>query len=108
MFSVSEGEVAVTAQDVTVLVESGQATVATLDQPPAEPVFFFTGQGEVTIMGETWVVAGQTLKTHPGTIVLGNPQIGDTVFFEGRLLPDGTRLADLIVLVRRSPVTVSR
>ena len=103
LFSVSEGEVAVTAQDVTVLVESGQATVAALDQPPAEPVFFFTGQGEVTLIGETWVIAGQTLKTHVGTVVLGNPQIGDTVFFEGRLMPDETRLVDLIVLVRRSP-----
>jgi hypothetical protein len=36
-------------------------------------------------------------------VVIGNPQVGDKVCFEGRLLPDGTRLADLIVLVRRSP-----
>ncbi len=103
LFAVTEGEVAVTGQDVTVMVESGQATVAALDEPPTEPTFFFTGQGEVTFIGETWVIAGQALKTHAGTLVIGNPQVGDTVFFEGRLMPDETRLVDLIVLVRRSP-----
>ena len=104
LFAVTEGEVAVTGQDVTVLVESGQATMAALDEPPDEPAFYFTGQGEVTFIGETWVIAGQALKTHAGTLVIGNPQVGDTVFFEGRLMPDETRLVDVIVLVRRSPV----
>ena len=103
LFAVTEGEVAVTGQEVTVLVESGQATLAALDEPPAEPAYFFTGQGEVTFIGETWVIAGQALKTHAGTLVIGNPQVGDTVFFEGRLMPDETRLVDLILLVRRSP-----
>ena len=103
LFAVTEGEVAVTGQDVTVLVESGQATLAALDEPPTEPAYFFTGQGEVTFIGETWVIAGQALKTHAGTVVIGNPQVGDTVFFEGRLMPDETRLVDLILLVRRSP-----
>ena len=103
LFSVTEGEVAVTGQDVTVLVESGQATTAGLDEPPSEPAYFFTGQGEVTFIGETWVIAGQALITHAGTVVIGNPQVGDQVFFEGRLMPDETRLVDLIVLVRRSP-----
>jgi hypothetical protein len=57
----------------------------------------------VTFIGETWVIDGQTLRTHPGTVVIGNPLIGDQVFFEGRHMEDDTLLVDLIVLVRRSP-----
>ncbi len=103
LFSVTEGKVAVTGQDVTVDVGAGQATTAALDQPPEDPQFFFTGQGEVSLIGDTWVVAGQLLVTHPATVVIGSPQVGDTVFYEGRLQADGTRLVDLILLLRRSP-----
>ena len=102
-FSVLEGEVAVTGNNETVMVETGEATVATPDTPPADPEFFFTGSGKVTYIGETWVIADQVLATHPGTTIMGNPIVGDLVFFEGRLLPNDTRIVDLIILLRRSP-----
>ncbi|RPI30621.1 MAG: hypothetical protein EHM70_13445 [Chloroflexota bacterium] len=102
MFQVNEGQVAVTGSETTVLVESGQTTVVNLEEPPAEPAFFFTGQGAVTLTGSTWVVAGQVLTTHTGTVIVGDPQVGDEVFFQGRLQADDTRLVDLIVLLKRS------
>lgn len=104
LINVSEGTVAVSGQEKTVLVKSGQATSAGLEQPPADPVYFFTGQGPVTLTGETWIIAGQALTAHEGTVVIGNPQENDEVFFEGRLMTDGTRLVDLVVLLTRSPV----
>lgn len=105
LVSVSEGTVAVSGQDETVLVGSGQATTVGLEEIPADPVYFFTGQGEVvTLTGNPWVIGGQTLVPHEGTVVIGNPQAGDEVFFEGRLQADDTRMVDLVVLLRRSPV----
>ena len=102
-FTVEEGLVAVTAMEVSVDVLAGQMSMVYIDQPPADPVLWITGQGEVSFIGETWVIGGQTLGTHAGTIVIGNPQVGDLAFFEGHMLDDETRVADLIVLLRRSP-----
>jgi hypothetical protein len=102
-FGVDEGAVAVTSLSVTVVVVAGQATTVEPEQPPAEPVFRITGEGEVTQTGLTWIVAGQTFETDDDTVIVGNPQVGDWVSVEGRLLPDGTHLADRIVLLRRAP-----
>jgi hypothetical protein len=102
-FSVWEGEVSVTGNHDTVIVEAGEATVTTIDETPAEPSFLFSGTGEVSYIGESWVVAGQVLTIHETTVRMGDPLVGDLVLFEGRLLPDGSRLVDLIVLLRRTP-----
>jgi hypothetical protein len=102
-FGVDEGVVAVTSLNVTVVVVSGQTTTVEPEQPPDEPVFRITGEGEVTQTGLTWIIAGQTFETDDYTVIVGNPQVGDRVSVEGRLLPDGTRLADRIVLLRRAP-----
>jgi hypothetical protein len=101
-FSVDEGAVEVTNVDVTVIVVAGQLTTITVDEPPAEPAFRVTGEGEVTEVGETWVIAGKTFATHGGTIIVGNPQPGDWVHVDGHL-GAGTRVADRIVLLYRSP-----
>lgn len=103
-FSVGEGVVAVTGENVTVDVFAGQSTVVNTGQAPAEPAFRISGEGEVSQIGSTWVIGGQTFETHDGTAIVGNPQVGDWVFVEGRLLPDGSRIADRIVLLRRSPL----
>ena len=102
-FSVGEGSVAVTNLNVTVIVVAGQATTINFGQPPSEPVFRITGEGEVTQTGATWIIAGQSFETHNSTVIIGNPQVGDWVSVEGRLLPDGTRVVDRIVLLRRAP-----
>lgn len=103
-FSVDEGAVAVTGADTTVVVDAGQLTTVSADEAPEEPVFRITGEGQVTQIGPTWIIAGQPFETHEGTVIIGNPQVGDWVFVRGRLLADDTRVADWITLLRRSPV----
>jgi len=102
-FSVDEGSVAATGLNVTVVIVAGQSTTIRPGRVPDEPVFRITGEGRVTQTGITWIIAGQSFATHEGTVIVGNPQVGDWVLVEGHLLSDGTRVADLIVLLRRSP-----
>jgi hypothetical protein len=103
-FSVDEGVVAVTGQEVTVEVGAGQTTVVETEQSPEEPTFRIIGEGEVTAIGPSWTIAGHIFETHDGTVIVGNPQVGDWVFVEGRLLADGTRIADWIQLLGPSPL----
>ena len=49
------------------------------------------------------MIAGQSFTIHEQTLIIGNPQVGDIVHVEGRLLADDTRLADMIILLRASP-----
>ena len=49
-----------------------------------------------------WNIAGQIFLTGASTTIFGNPQAGDWVRFEGRLLSDGSRFADRIVLMSHS------
>jgi len=100
--SVDEGSVAATSLNVTVIVIAGQVTTIHASAPPAEPVFRVTGEGVVSQIGETWRIGGLEFATDANTVVAGNPQIGDFVSVEGHLLADGTRVADLIVLLRRA------
>jgi len=101
-FIVEEGSVAVTGLNVTVIVLAGQSTTISPGEPPSEPVFRITGQGEVTATGATWTIGEQTFETDENTVIVGNPQAGDWVFVEGRLLPGGVHLAERIVLLRRA------
>jgi hypothetical protein len=105
-FNVLEGTVEVTGEEESVMVETGQVTILSVGLPPSEPALLIIEEGIVTQTGETWVVAGQTFTLHPATVVVGNPQVGDIVFVEGRQYADGTRLADLILLVRNSPANL--
>jgi len=102
-FSVTRGVVAVTHVDVTVIVVAGQLTTIPVDQPPSEPVFRVTGEGEVAQIGIKWKVGGQVFSTNERTVIVGNPQVGDWVHVDGHLLPDDIKVADRIVLLRRSP-----
>jgi len=100
---VDSGAVEVSGKEVSVQVKSGEMTNVVMDEEPIEPVYFIAGQGEVAFNGKEWVIGDQTYQTHAQTVIIGNPQEGDIVFFEGQLREDGTRVADLIVLVRRNP-----
>jgi hypothetical protein len=102
-FGVDEGAVAVTNLQVTVIVGAGQVTIVDVDHTPSQPFFRITGEGGVTQTGDTWTIGGQEFRMHDDTVVVGNPQVGDWVFVDGHLLTDGTRVADLIVLLRRAP-----
>lgn len=102
-FSVDEGAVAVTGLNVMVVVVAGQTTTIPVGGPPSEPYFRITGEGKVTQTGMTWIIGGQTFGTDENTVIVGNPQVGDWVSVMGHLLPDGSRVADRIVLLRRAP-----
>jgi hypothetical protein len=102
-YTVLKGRVDVISVNVTVSVLAGQLSTILAGTPPATPVFQVNGQGEVTEIGETWTVGGQTFATYEQTVIVGNPQVGDWVSVSGHLLPDGTRVADLIRLLRRLP-----
>lgn len=102
-YTVLEGRVDVTSISVTVSVMAGQLSTILPDEPPADPVFQVSGEGEVTEMGESWTIGGQTFATDAQTIIVGNPQLGDWVTVQGHLLDDGTKVADQIVLVREVP-----
>jgi len=100
---VDEGTVEVSGQETSVQVNAGEMSSVMVDEVPTDPVFFFTGQGQVALIGESWLIGDQTYQTHPQTIIIGNPQVGDMVYYEGHLLEDGSRVADLIVLIRHDP-----
>ncbi len=102
-YTVLEGRVDVTSINVTVSVMAGQLSTILADEPPADPVFQVSGEGEVTEMGESWTIGGQTFATDAQTVIVGNPQLGDWVTVQGHLLDDGTKVADQIVLAREVP-----
>jgi riboflavin synthase alpha subunit len=99
---VAEGIVAVINADVTVQVTAGQVTTISPGAPPAPPSFYVSGEGVVTQMGEVWRIGGLDFRTTNATVIVGNPQLGDRVAVNGHLAPDGTRLADVIVLLSRA------
>lgn len=102
-FAVTEGRVDVTSAETTVSVAAGQASAFQAGTPPSQPAFRITGEGEVSQIGSEWIIGGQTFQTDANTQIIGDPQLGDWVWVEGRLLADGTRLADRIVLLRSTP-----
>lgn len=101
-FAVLEGRVDVTSLNQTVQVVAGQATAVLAGSRPETPTFRIYGEGEVNQMGAVWLIAGQAFTTHNHTVIIGNPQMGDLVWVDGRLRDDGSRTADRIVLIRRA------
>jgi len=101
-FDVDDGTVAVTNLDVTVIVLEGQSTIIKIGQPPSDPVFSLSGEGEVQAIGTTWKIGGRSFLTNADTLISGDPQVGDWVSFEGRVLSNGTYFLDQITLVRHS------
>ncbi|MBK8903193.1 MAG: FecR domain-containing protein [Anaerolineaceae bacterium] len=101
-FAVSEGRVDVSGLNQVVQVVAGQSTAVLAGSPPQAPAFRISGEGQVSQIGPAWIIGGQTFQTNNQTIIVGNPQVGDLVRVEGRLLDDGSRQADRIVLLRRA------
>jgi hypothetical protein len=99
---VEEGIVTVINVNITVQVTAGQVTTIQPGAPPATPAFHITGEGIVTHVGEVWRISGLDFHATDTTVIVGNPQLGDRVAVDGHLAPDGTRIADMIVLVDRA------
>lgn len=102
-FEVGEGSVAVTSLSVTVLVVAGESTSIEPGEAPGWPTMLVNGEGEVRGVGTEWRIAAHPFLTSSNTLIIGDPSIGDWVRFEGRILVDGTRFADRIILLRRAP-----
>jgi len=103
-FSVDEGAIRVSNVGVSVVAIAGQVTLSHVAEAPERPVFRVRGEGQVTETGRVWRIAGQSFATHDETVVVGSPQVGDWVSVEGHVDGRGTRYADRIALLRRSPV----
>jgi hypothetical protein len=99
---VEEGIVVVINVNVTVQVTAGQVTTIGPGAPPTPPAFHVSGEGIVTQMGEVWRIGGLDFHTTDTTVIVGNPQLGDRVAVDGHLAPDGTRVADVIILLSRA------
>ena len=104
LFSVDEGAVRVSNAGVSVVAIAGQVTLSHVAEAPERPVFRVRGEGQVTETGRVWRIAGQAFATHAETVLVGDPRVGDWVSVEGHVDGRGTRYADRIVLLRRSPV----
>ena len=85
-YTVTEGRVDVTAAGVTVRVNGGRTTAIPAGQAPTSAAFRVTGEGRVTEIGDSWIIGGQSFATDEHTLIVGDPQVGDVVYVEGRLL----------------------
>jgi len=101
-FTVNEGRVDVSNLNNTVTVLAGQMTQAMAGRTPTPPAFRISGEGEVSQMGATWIIAGQSFQTDSNTLIGGGIQVGDLVYVEGHQTADGVRLADRIILLQPS------
>ena len=101
--TVEEGSVSVEGNGETVLVNEGQVSMVSEGEPPSTPAMRISGEGAVSQIGESWIIAGQSFSIQEDTQIIGDPQVGDVVHVEGRLLADDTRVADLIYLLQLSP-----
>ncbi len=101
-FWVDEGKVEVSGAGRSVMVEAGKLSVVAPEAIPSDPVFRVSGEGTVEAVGASWTIAGQVFQVYTGTEIVGDPIVGDWVSVEGYLRADNTRVAERIVLLRRS------
>jgi hypothetical protein len=98
--SVDKGAVNVRGTSQNVFVEAGQKTTLALGDEPEQPAYQFAIQGTLNEKNESlWVISGKMIQVAATTLISGTPEIGEKVFVEGRILADGTWLADQIVEV---------
>ncbi|MCP4423286.1 MAG: hypothetical protein GY803_02215 [Chloroflexi bacterium] len=105
-YAVSEGRVDITSIDdsaATVSVTAGQVSAISAEEAPSPAAFLVIGKGEVSQIGDEWIIGGQLFQADEYTRINGDPQVGDWVRVEGHLLPDGGRMADRITLLHRDP-----
>jgi hypothetical protein len=96
-FSVTHGKVEVTNADSVVLLTAGQASLVLAEEIPSDPTYEFSVQGPITaINGDQWTVGGLTFTVNPLLLNGRTWAVGDWVWVRGRVLPDGTLVADKV------------
>jgi hypothetical protein len=104
--SVTEGNVDLTSAQQTVSLAPGQTSSVAVNEPPTQPTLMIRGEGVLTGSEDGWVIGGQAVLLQESTHVIGDPQSGDLVTFEGQQLSDGSILAEQItVLMPPQPQT---
>ena len=89
LFAVDKGEVTVSNADRKVSVAAGQATLSRSDEAPAAPAYRFTLNDQLaSIDGDQWVFPGVSFQVMDETMITGNPQIGDNLLVQGRIIAD--------------------
>jgi hypothetical protein len=98
-FAVDTGVVVVDNAGNEVTLSAGQATAALPGLAPEKPAYQFTLLNQVTaIEGQGWLIDGIPVQVPDAVRVHGNPQVGQNVLVEGRILADGNLVADRIEL----------
>ena len=96
-FTVMAGSVTVNAGDEEVVVEPGQATVTQPGYTPQAPAYQFHLRGEVSALSEeSLTVAGMVVQVTEQTVFRGRVRVGKSAVVDGRILEDGTWVADMV------------
>ncbi len=109
-FSVDTGEVRVANAGREVTLLAGQATSANPLGDIASPNYQFSISGSLSDIDLTtgiWTVSGLDFLVDENTLINGAPEIGDSLHVTGRILSDGTRVADTIDPAADSDLTAS-
>ena len=104
-YAVERGSVWVDNGQHEVVLETGQATIAQAGQTPAPPAYQYVGTGEIeSLQGTAWVVAGVPMMVGSAALegLPAIPVVGQPITVTGRILDDGTWVADSVALVESS------
>ncbi|MBN1372209.1 MAG: FecR domain-containing protein [Anaerolineaceae bacterium] len=99
-FSVHRGTVEVTYGQERTLLTAGQVIVVEEGGAATQPAYAFDVQGPIEAMvGDQWTVGNLSFFVDPALVAGGNWNLDDWVRVRGRILADGSLVADWIQLV---------
>ena len=97
-FAVSRGVVEVSQSNSLVTLTAGQASLTGQKSTPSSPTYEFTIQGQISaIAGEQWTINGISFQVGPDATDDYTFLVGDWVSVRGRILADGSYIADRVV-----------
>jgi hypothetical protein len=94
-YAVDRGKVLVTNDSSQVYLVAGQATASLPGKALEAPGYQFSLDGVLqSKAGSGWVVMGVPFFVNADTVIKGDPQIGSLVHVDGRVVADGSWVAD--------------
>ena len=89
--------------DQQVNLAAGQATVSRTDAAPDAPSYRFSLSDRLAaVEGEVWTVGQVSFRVTAETVVAGDPQVGDLILAQGRMLTADDWVADHIALAEET------